>query len=83
MKRRPGAGAHNPNPQRQQQIAVSLGKPSLRLRMESYYTLIQPDIIADQKRYVKLNKEYKDLKVLVDKREEYIGFTNNITGTSR
>ena len=48
MKRRPGAGAHNPNPQRQQQIAVSLGKPSLRLRMESYYTLIQPDIIANQ-----------------------------------
>lgn len=41
--------------------------------------IIQPDIIADQKRYVKLNKEYKDLKVLVDKREEYIGFTNNIT----
>ncbi|GGH46987.1 peptide chain release factor 1 [Mangrovimonas yunxiaonensis] len=33
--------------------------------------IIQPDIIADQKRYVQLNKEYKDLKVLVDKREEY------------
>jgi len=40
--------------------------------------IIQPDIIADQKRYVKLNKEYKELKVLVDKREEYIAFTNNI-----
>ncbi|MCF1191489.1 peptide chain release factor 1 [Mangrovimonas sp. AS39] len=33
--------------------------------------IIQPDIIADQKRYVELNKEYKDLKVLVDKRDEY------------
>ncbi|WP_338733129.1 peptide chain release factor 1 [Mangrovimonas cancribranchiae] len=33
--------------------------------------IIQPDIIADQKRYIQLNKEYKDLKVLVDKREEY------------
>ncbi len=33
--------------------------------------IIQPDIITDQKRYVKLNKEYKDLKNLVDKGEEY------------
>ncbi|MFC4219534.1 peptide chain release factor 1 [Flagellimonas marina] len=40
--------------------------------------IIQPDIISDQKRYVKLNKEYKDLKVLVDKRDHYIELTNNI-----
>lgn len=40
--------------------------------------IIQPDVIADQKRYVALNKEYKDLKVLVDKREEYILLTGNI-----
>lgn len=40
--------------------------------------IIQPDVISDQKRYVKLNKEYKDLKVLVDKREEYIQLTNNL-----
>jgi len=33
--------------------------------------IIQPDIITDQKRYVALNKEYKDLKVLVDKGEDY------------
>jgi peptide chain release factor 1 len=33
--------------------------------------IIQPDIITDQKRYVKLNKEYKDLKNLIDKGEEY------------
>ena len=33
--------------------------------------IIQPDIITDQKRYVKLNKEYKDLKTIVDKGEEY------------
>ncbi len=33
--------------------------------------IIQPDIITDQKRYVKLNKEYKDLKNLVDKGGEY------------
>jgi peptide chain release factor 1 len=40
--------------------------------------IIQPDIIADQKRYVQLNKEYKDLKLLVDKRTEYISVTNAI-----
>lgn len=40
--------------------------------------IIQPDIIADQKRYVQLNKEYKDLKALVDKREEYINIIGNI-----
>jgi len=33
--------------------------------------IIQPDIIADQKRYIKLNKEYKDLKQIVDKGAEY------------
>ncbi|MEM9078319.1 MAG: peptide chain release factor 1 [Bacteroidota bacterium] len=41
--------------------------------------IIQPDIISDQKRYVKLNKEYKDLKTLVDKRKLYVELTNNIT----
>ena len=40
--------------------------------------IIQPDIITDQKRYVELNREYKDLRVLMDKRKEYIEFTNNI-----
>ncbi|MBD3724769.1 MAG: PCRF domain-containing protein, partial [Flavobacteriaceae bacterium] len=40
--------------------------------------IIQPDVIADQKRYVQLNKEYKDLKALVDKRAEYLNLTGNI-----
>src|SRR5690554_3170931 len=40
--------------------------------------IIQPDVIADQKRYVQLNKEYKDLKKVVDKREEYIALSNSI-----
>lgn len=40
--------------------------------------IIQPDIITDQKRYVELNREYKDLRILMDKREEYIEFTNNL-----
>lgn len=40
--------------------------------------IIQPDVISDQKRYIALNKEYKDLKVLIEKREEYIEATNNL-----
>ena len=41
--------------------------------------IIQPNIIADQKRYVQLTKEYKELKQLIDKRQEYITVTGNIT----
>ncbi len=40
--------------------------------------IIQPDIISDQKRYVELNKEYKDLRVLMDKRDAYVELTNNL-----
>ncbi len=40
--------------------------------------IIQPDIIMDQKRYVKLNKEYKDLKKLVDKGDAYASLVENI-----
>lgn len=41
--------------------------------------IIQPDIISDQKRYVQLNKEYKDLKKLLDIGEEYKILIDNIT----
>ncbi len=40
--------------------------------------IIQPDVIADQKRYVQLNQEYKSLNALVQKREEYINLDSNI-----
>ena len=41
--------------------------------------IIQPDIISDQKRYIQINKEYKDLRVLMEKREEYITLSANIS----
>jgi peptide chain release factor 1 len=41
--------------------------------------IIQPDIITDQKRYIKLNKEYKDLRKLLDIGEEYETLISNIT----
>lgn len=37
--------------------------------------IIQPDIIADQKRYVALNREYKDLSALMQKRTAYLNLT--------
>jgi len=40
--------------------------------------IIQPDIISDQKRYIQLNKEYKDLRLLMDKRERYLILTDRI-----
>lgn len=41
--------------------------------------IIQPDIMSDQKRYIQLNKEYKDLRILMDKRSEYLELTDNIS----
>ncbi len=40
--------------------------------------IIQPDIIMDQKRYIALNREYKDLRIMMEKRDQYVELTNNI-----
>mgnify|MGYP001826972591 FL=1 len=40
--------------------------------------IIQPDVISDQKRYVQLTKEYKELKDLMAKRDAYVELANNI-----
>jgi peptide chain release factor 1 len=40
--------------------------------------IVDPDIIADMKRYVKLNKEYKDLEEIVAIYKEYKSLTDNI-----
>ena len=39
--------------------------------------IIQPDIISDQKRYVQLNKEYKDLSKLMEKGKVYQSLLSN------
>ena len=41
--------------------------------------IIQPDIISDQKRYIQLNKEYKDLKQIIDKGNIYKELLDNIS----
>lgn len=40
--------------------------------------IIQPDIISDQKRYVQINKEYKDLKKIIEQGEIYEMLISNI-----
>ncbi len=48
-------------------------------RFEEVSTLItDPNVIADQKRYVKLTKEYKDLGELVRTRNEYVQCINGL-----
>lgn len=51
----------------------------LENRFEEVSTLItDPDVIADQERYVKLTKEYKDLGDIIDARNRYIACLNSI-----
>ena len=46
-------------------------------RFEEVSTLItDPNVIADQKRYVKLTKEYKELGDLMAARKEYLQCLN-------
>ena len=48
-------------------------------RFEEVSVLItDPNVISDQKRYVKLTKEYKDLEQLVATRKEYIECMSNL-----
>jgi len=39
--------------------------------------IIQPDIISDQKRYIQISKEYKDLKKIIDMGEVYKNLVAN------
>ncbi|MDC1494003.1 peptide chain release factor 1, partial [Schleiferiaceae bacterium] len=40
--------------------------------------IIQPDVISDGKRYVQLNREYKNLKPLVEVREQFLEMSSRI-----
>lgn len=45
--------------------------------------LVLPDTVSDMKRYSKLNKEYKDLKTVVDKFDEYKNVLDNIESSKQ
>lgn len=52
---------------------------SIKERWEEVSQLIvDPEIISDMDRYVKLNKEYKDLEVFVETHDEYKNVLDNI-----
>ena len=40
--------------------------------------IIQPDIITDKKRYVSLNKEYKDLGLIIEKKKMFEELLSNV-----
>ena len=40
--------------------------------------IIQPDVISNQKRYIQINKEYKDLKKILERAEFYESLVSNI-----
>ncbi len=51
----------------------------LSTRFEEVSTMItDPNVIADMKRFIKLNKEYSDLERILAKRDEYKRALNNI-----
>lgn len=58
-----------------------LGKiENLETRFEEISTLITaPDIISDQKRFMKLSKEYRDLEKILSKGKEYRQYKNDIS----
>lgn len=45
--------------------------------------IVQPDIVSDQKRFVKLSKEYKDLKDIVEKDDTYQELLREIEGARK
>jgi peptide chain release factor 1 len=43
--------------------------------------ITQPDAMSDMKRYIKLNKDYKDLNAVVEAYKEYKNILENIDNT--
>lgn len=43
--------------------------------------ITSPDVMSDMKRYIKLNKDYKELQRVVDAYKEYKNIIDNIAST--
>jgi peptide chain release factor 1 len=57
---------------------------AIKIRFEEVgQKIVDPDIIADMDRYVKLNKEYKDLEVIVDAYKKYKNVIDNIESSKQ
>lgn len=56
----------------------------VRIRFEEVgQQITDPDVIADMKRYVKLNKEYKDLEAVVTQMNQYKNVVDNISSSKQ
>jgi len=54
----------------------------IKIRFDEVGTkIVDPDIISDMDRYVKLNKEYKDLQIIVDTYKTYKNVLDNIASS--
>ncbi|MFK8038518.1 MAG: peptide chain release factor 1 [Crocinitomicaceae bacterium] len=54
----------------------------IKIRFDEVGTkIVDPDIISDMDRYVKLNKEYKDLSIIVETYKNYKNVLDNITSS--
>ncbi|ASB48073.1 peptide chain release factor 1 [Alkalitalea saponilacus] len=57
---------------------------AIRLRFEEIgQQITDPEVISDTKRYIKLNKEYKELEELVSVSKEYKNIIENIASTKQ
>ncbi len=57
---------------------------AIKVRFEDVSKLIvDPDVIADMKRYIKLNKEYKDLESIVSVYKKYKNIISNIDSAKK
>jgi peptide chain release factor 1 len=57
---------------------------SIKVRWEEVgKQIVDPEVIADMKKYVRLNKEYKDLEELVNAHDEYSNVLANIESSKK
>ena len=57
---------------------------AIKVRFEEVSKLIiDPDIISDMSRYIKLNKEYKDLEIIVGAYDNYSNVISNINSAKK
>ena len=57
---------------------------AIKVRFEEVSKLIiDPDIISDMSRYIKLNKEYKDLELIVNAYDNYNNVISNISSAKK
>ena len=66
-------------------IVIMIDKlEAIKVRFDEIIKLIvDPDIISDMKKYIKLNKEYKDLGIIVSVYNNYKNIISNIDSAKK